>query len=199
MAKRILLGKPANEDYGLYVSKTGADVVNASNVLTSSTNLMFDSRVGVGSLDLKYHGQGLLGVPGNNLATATDLNTSDTFATISFTNEGFVPFVIVQWCLQSDLSGGVATKMYQASADFNTDSTRFFSSSGQGTTQQRLARAGVSYTVNSSNLIIRNNMIGELFISKSGTLGQTFSETSRSYVGGKSIAYAFLIFDLEGG
>ena len=197
MAKRILLGK-AGSDYGLFVSKTGTDVVDNSNVLTSSTNLMFDSRVGVGSLDLKYHGQGLLGVPGNNLATATNLNTSDTFATITH-SLGFVPFVIVQWCLQSDLAGGVATKMYQASADFNSDSTRFFSSSGQGTSQQRLARAGVSYTVNSSSLIIKNNMIGELFISKSGTLGQTFSETSRSYVGVKSIAYAFLIFDLEGG
>ena len=159
---------------------------------------MFDSRVGVGALDLKYHGQGLLGVPGNNLATATNLNTSDTFATITH-SLGFVPFVIVQWCLQSDLSSGVATKMYQASADFNSDSTRFSSTGGQGTTQQRLARAGVSYTVNSSSLIIKNNMIGELYISKSGTLGQTFSETSRSYVGGKSIAYAFLIFDLEGG
>ena len=193
MAKRILLGKPANEDYGLYVSKTGADVVNASNVLTSSTNLMFDSRVGVGALDLKYHGQGLLGVPGNNLATATDLDTSDTFATITH-SLGFVPFVIVQWCLQSDLSSGVATKMYQATADFNTDSTRFFGGGGQSTTSQRLARAGVSYTVNSSTLIIRNNMIGELFISKSGS-----SETGRSYVGGEGIAYAFLIFDLEGG
>ena len=198
MAKRIILGKPASEDHGLYVSKSGTDVVNNSNVLTSSTNLMFDSRVGVGALDLKYHGQGLLGVPGNNLATASNLNTSDTFATITH-SLGFVPFVIVQWCLQSDLAGGVATKMYQASADFNSDSTRFSSTGGQGTTQQRLARAGVSYTVNSSSLIIKNNMIGELFISKSGTLGQTFSETSRSYVGGKSIAYAFLIFDLEGG
>jgi hypothetical protein len=193
MAKRIILGKPAGEDYGLYVSKTGADVVNASNVLTSSTNLMFDSRVGVGALDLKYHGQGLLGVPGNNLATATDLDTSDTFATITH-SLGFVPFVIVQWCLQSDLSSGVATKMYQATADFNTDSTRFFGGGGQSTTSQRLARAGVSYTVNSSTLIIRNNMIGELFISKSGS-----SETGRSYVGGEGIAYAFLIFDLEGG
>ena len=82
---------------------------------------------------------------------------------------------------------------------FNTDSTRFFSSSGQGTTQQRLASAGVSYTVNSTTLTITNNMIGELFISKSGSLGQTFSETGRSYVGGEGIAYAFLIFDLEGG
>ena len=125
MAKRIILGKPASEDHGLYVSKSGTDVVNNSNVLTSSTNLMFDSRVGVGSLDLKYHGQGLLGVPGNNLATATNLNTSDTFATITHPL-GFVPFVIVQWCLQSDLAGGVATKMYQASADFSFHAFPFF-------------------------------------------------------------------------
>ena len=197
MAKRILLGK-AGSDYGLFVSKTGTDVVDNSNVLTSSTNLMFDSRVGVGSLDLKYHGQGLLGVPGNNLATATNLNTSDTFATITH-SLGFVPFVIVQWCLQSDLAGGVATKMYQASADFNTDSTRSSFTGGSTFSSQRLARAGVSYTVNSSSLVITNNMIGELFISKSGTVGGSSSETSRSYVGGKSIAYAFLIFDLEGG
>jgi hypothetical protein len=198
MAKRIILGKPASEDHGLYVSKSGTDVVNNSNVLTSSTNLMFDSRVGVGSLDLKYHGQGLLGVPGNNLATATNLNTSDTFATITHPL-GFVPFVIVQWCLQSDLAGGVATKMYQASADFNSDATRNSFTGGNTFSTQRLARAGVSYTVNSSTLVITNNMIGELYISRSGTVGGSSSETSRSYVGGKSIAYAFLIFDLEGG
>ena len=198
MAKRILLGKAGSSDHGLFVSKTGVDVVNGSNVLTSSTNLMFDSRVGVGALDLKHHGQGLLGVPGNNLATATNLNTSDTFATITH-SLGFVPFVIVQWCLQSDLSSGVATKMYQASADFNSDATRHQFTGSSTFATQRLARAGVSYTVNSSSLIIRNNMIGELFISRSGTVGGSSSETSRSYVGGKSIAYAFLIFDLEGG
>ena len=83
MAKRVLLGKPADDDYGLYVSKSGSDVIDGSGNLTTDTNLMFDSRVGIGALNLKFHGQGLLGIPGNNLNTATNLNTSDTSATIT--------------------------------------------------------------------------------------------------------------------
>jgi len=197
MAKRILLGKAANADYGLYVTKSGTDVVDGSNNIATATDLMFDSRVGIGSLNLKYHGQGLLGVPGNNLGTATDLDTSDTYATITH-NLGFIPYVIVQWCLQSDLSNGVATKMYPASCDFNTDTNRLFSSSGYGTNNQRLCRGGVSYSVNTTTLTITNNMIGQLIINSSGAFGTPFSETGRSYIGGESIAYAFLIFDLQG-
>ena len=108
MAKRILLGK-ASSDYGLFVSKAGTDVVNNSNVLTSSENLIFDSRVGIGSLPLKFHGQGTLGLP----STQTDTVTGDTFATITH-NLGYKPFVIVQWCFSTDVSNGIATKMYPA-------------------------------------------------------------------------------------
>ena len=120
MAKRILLGKPANEDYGLYVSKTGADVVSASNVLTSSTNLMFDSRVGVGALDLKYHGQGLLGVPGNNLATATDLDTSDTFATITH-NLGTADIMVQVYDITTEAN--IMCDIARTTDDFSTAST----------------------------------------------------------------------------
>jgi len=192
MAKRILLGKAANADYGLYVTKSGSDVVDGSNNLATATNLMFDSRVGIGSLNLKYHGQGLLGVPGNNLSTATNLNTSDTYATITH-NLGFVPFVIVQWCFQSDLSSGVATKMYAASLDFNAEANRNFAVFGNTYNQQGLVRGGVSYSVNSTTLTITNNFIGQIYISTVNGF-----ESSREYQGGESIAYAFLIFDLQG-
>lgn len=192
MAKRILLGKAANADYGLYVTKSGSDVVDGSNNLATATNLMFDSRVGIGSLNLKYHGQGLLGVPGNNLSTATNLNTSDTYATITH-NLGFVPFVIVQWCFQSDLSSGVATKMYPASLDFNAEANRSFAVFGNTYNQQGLVRGGVSYSVNSTTLTITNNFIGQIYISTVNGF-----ESSREYQGGESIAYAFLIFDLQG-
>jgi len=192
MAKRILLGKAANADYGLYVTKSGSDVVDGSNNLATATNLMFDSRVGIGSLNLKYHGQGLLGVPGNNLSTATNLNTSDTYATITH-NLGFVPFVIVQWCFQSDLSSGVATKMYPASLDFNAEANRNFAVFGNTYNQQGLVRGGVSYSVNSTTLTITNNFIGQIYISTVNGF-----ESSREYQGGESIAYAFLIFDLQG-
>ena len=36
MAKRLLVGKPNNEDYGLYVSKSGTNVIDGSNNLTKS-------------------------------------------------------------------------------------------------------------------------------------------------------------------
>jgi len=192
MAKRILLGKAANADYGLYVTKSGTDVVDGSNNIATATNLMFDSRVGIGSLNLKYHGQGLLGIPGNDLSTATDLNTSDTYATITH-NLGFVPFVIVQWCFQSDLSSGVATKMYPASLDFNSEANRSFAVFGSNYNQQGLVRGGVSYSVNSTTLTITNNFIGQVYISTVNGF-----ESTREYQGGESIAYAFLIFDLQG-
>ena len=192
MAKRVLLGKPANDDYGLYVSKSGSDVIDGSGNLTTDTNLMFDSRVGIGALNLKFHGQGLLGIPGNNLNTATNLNTSDTSATITH-NLGFIPFVIVQWCFQSDLSNGVATKMYPASLDFNAEVNRNFGAFGNTFNQQGLIRGGVDYSVTSTTLTITNNFIGQVFIKTTNNI-----ESSRTTQGGKSIAYAFLIFDLQG-
>ena len=36
MAKRLLIGKPNIEDYGLYVSKSGTDIIDGSNNLTRS-------------------------------------------------------------------------------------------------------------------------------------------------------------------
>ena len=104
-------------------------------------------------------------------------------------NLGFIPFVIVQWCLQSDISGGVATKMYTASLDW-TSTTTF--SAGTGGNQLH-TKGGVSYAVTSSTLTITNNMVGQMkrFLS-SGT------ETYRAYEGGVAIGYAYLIFDLQG-
>ena len=108
MARRLVLGK-AGSDYGLFVSKSGTDVVNDSGALTSGDNLLFDSRVGIGSLPLKFHGQGTLGPP----ATRTDTVKGDTSTTITH-SLGYKPFVIVQWCFSTDVSSGVATKMYPA-------------------------------------------------------------------------------------
>ena len=53
MARRLILGKPANASHGLYVSKSGTHVVDGSNNLTGADNLQFDSRIGIGSLNLK--------------------------------------------------------------------------------------------------------------------------------------------------
>ena len=188
MAKRLLIGKPSGEDYGLYVSKSGTDIVNGSNVLTDRDNLQFDSEVGIGSLNLKNYGQGLLGIPGNDLSTGSSIGASDSIAVITH-NLGFVPFVIVQWCLQSDISGGVATKMYTASLDW-TSETAFSAGTGGNVLH---TKGGVVYSVTNSTLTITNNMIGQLKRNLSSG-----SETGRSYQGGVAVGYAYLIFDLQG-
>ena len=189
MAKRIILGKPANASHGLYVSKSGTHVVDGSNNLTSADNLQFDSRIGIGSLNLKNYGQGLLGIPGNDLSTGTSIGASDTAAVITH-GLGFVPYVIVQWCLQSDISSGVATKMYPANLDWSS-TTSLYIGGNYGTV--RHTKGGVTFAVTNQTLTITNNFIGQLKIGSDSS-----GETSRDYRGGVAIGYAYLIFDIQG-
>lgn len=193
MAKRLLVGKPNNEDYGLYVSKSGTDVIDGSNNLTSRSNLQFDSEVGLGSLNLKNYGQGLLGIPGNSaLTSGSTIGASDSVAVITH-NLNFIPFVIVQWCLQSDISSGVATKMYTASLDWTSNAGQTTNNSAN----ELRTKGGVSYAVTNSTLTITNNMVGQVkkFFSLTGS---GFQETSRTTQGGVAVGYAYLIFDLQG-
>lgn len=195
MAKRVLLGKPTGEEPGIYVSKPGTDVIDGSGNLTSGINLMFDSRLGLGALNLKYHGQGILGVPTLNETTDTNLDTSDKVATITH-SLGFVPFYIVQWCFSTDISGGVATKMYTADVDWNTEATRNFAIFGTQYWQYQYSRGGVVTSANTTTLTITNNFIGQL---NYGTVAGFRDSGQDDSVAGKSIYYAFLIFDVIGG
>ena len=193
MARRVVLGK-AGSDYGLFVSKSGTDVINDSGVLTSGENLQFDSRVGAGNLQLKFHGQGQLGIPNyaENYSSLPNLAGSNTFGTVTH-NLGYKPFVIVQWCLTSDVSGGVATKMFPAfHADFRVE----YEDSDYGQRVQTFRRdvgAGVWFEVTNTQLKIYNNMVGTW-------AEETYDNaiTSQEYSAGKGISYAFLIFDVEG-
>ena len=185
MAKRILLGK-AGSDYGLFVSKSGTDVVNNSNVLTSGENLLFDSRVGIGSLPLKFHGQGTISAPA----------TVGTPATTTITHSlNYKPFVIVQWCFTTDLSSGVATKMYPAMRyqffedDYNSD---------YGINEEEYESriyGGVTFQVTTTTVIIKNHFSGG---TKEYTVtGQGASQEIEN-ISPLEIKYAFLIFDVEG-
>ena len=187
MTRRLVLGK-AGSDYGLFVSKAGTDVINDSGTLTNGDNLLFDSRVGIGSLPLKFHGEGTLGLP----STRTEALTSDTIATITH-NLGYKPFVIVQWCFSTDVSSGVATKMYPAMnfywVEEDTD-TEF------GTNTQVFEResvGGVWFEVTTTTLKIYNNFAGERsFATLDGVL------EDEEDISPLEIKYAFLIFDVEG-
>jgi hypothetical protein len=185
MAKRILLGK-AGSDYGLFVSKAGIDVVNNSNVLTSSENLLFDSRVGIGSLPLKFHGQGTISAPA---VVGIPASTTITHSL------NYKPLVIVQWCFSTDVSNGIATKMYPAmyfnffEDDYNSD---------YGISEEEYESrlyGGVGFQVTTTTLVIKNYFSGgtkEYIVT-----GQGASQEIEN-ISPLAINYAFLIFDVEG-
>jgi hypothetical protein len=90
MANRILIGSRATGGYGLYVGKSG------QNVLTTTEPMQFDSRMGASAI-VQSFGQNSISGGG----------TSD------FThNLGYNPLFAVRWNLPSDLSSGVAQRVY---------------------------------------------------------------------------------------
>ena len=193
MGRKLLLGK-AGSDYGLFVSKTEivggvsvtTDVVNDSGVLTSGDNLLFDSRVGVGSLPLKFHGQGTISAPA---LVGTPATTTITHGL------NYKPFVIVQWCFSTDVTNGVATKMYPAMRysffedDYNSD---------YGNSEEEYESriyGGVSFQVTTTTVIIKNHFSGgrkEYIVTGQGA-SQEYED-----IDPLEIKYAFLIFDVEG-
>ena len=103
MSNRVLLGQRGS-DYGLFVSKPGEDVEDA----TDATNLSFDSRA-VGSLFVAggttpLKGEGSLAAPTSGYVQGTISHSL-----------GYIPAYAVRWCYASDLSSGVAQRMYNPS------------------------------------------------------------------------------------
>lgn len=111
MANRVIVGKRGS-DYGVFASKSGVDVTDT----TLTTPLSFDSRAAT-SLNLHSFGQGIV-VAYNDGNGATQ--QSITFGGVTYTsstatithNLGFVPAFAVRWNRYSDLSSGVAPKVY---------------------------------------------------------------------------------------
>ena len=188
MSRRVLLGK-AGSDYGLFVSKDDTDVMNDDGTLSSGSILQFDSRVGIGSLPLKFHGQGQLGRP----STISEGVTSDTFATITH-GLNYKPFCIVQWCLSTDVSNGVATKMYPAMHYYWEIITEETENQGGNVTRfEKEIVGGVWYEVTNTTLKIYNNFAGEQAAEKlDGVIQEEGTDDPLI------INYAFLIFDVEG-
>ena len=88
MANRILAGNRASGGYGLYVSKTGEDV------LTTTEGLAFDSRAG-NSTGIKTMGQG------------TTTSTAEIVHGLSYE-----PLFAVRWCTSAEITNNVATKVF---------------------------------------------------------------------------------------
>ena len=89
MANRILMGNRATGGYGLYVSKTG------DNVLDTTNPLAFDSRTGTGWA-VKDYGQFIISAGGANVTKTHNL--------------GYNPLVAVRWA--TSITSGVATTVF---------------------------------------------------------------------------------------
>lgn len=103
MANRVLLGNRATGGYGLYVSKTG------ENVLNTTSTMAFDSRTGTG-WTVKQVAQG-------TLAGSSSTASGDGM----LHSLGYVPLFAVRWCTASEITGGVATKVFTAAHAYATD------------------------------------------------------------------------------
>lgn len=134
MANRILAGKRATGGHGLYVSRTGEDV------LTTTNPLAFDSRAG-NSPVIHDAGEGILSA-----------STANAQATITH-NLGYTPLFAVRWCTQDEISGGVATKVFDPRYSHMVSITY-----PEGIADIHLEPYGIFVTPSSSTLIIRKFM-----------------------------------------
>ena len=127
MANRVLMGNRATGGYGLYVSKTGDDV------LTTTNPLAFDSRTGTGWA-VKDYGQFIISAGGADVTKTHNL--------------GYNPLVAIRW--SSSISSGVATTV------FNPCQSRFERET-RAPASITDTNAGLSWAhVDTNSIIIRN-------------------------------------------
>ena len=118
MANRVLLGKRGTSDFGLFVSRSG------DNVLTTTNPLSFDSRAPT-SLTVNSFGQGILVPSGltNSGGTAlsytfegTSYTSSSTSGQASIThNLGYVPAFAIRWNTGAEMGFRVPSALIPSS------------------------------------------------------------------------------------
>tara|TARA_B100000282_G_scaffold236885_1_gene179386 strand:+ start:1534 stop:2073 length:540 start_codon:yes stop_codon:yes gene_type:complete len=175
MSRRIVLGKVNSSDHGLFVSKSGVDIVDSSGNLTSAGNQLFNSKFGDGNFTLKRKGQ--VAISGGS--------SSGTSTTITH-NLGYRPLTFIQFCYGNELSSGVATKM-------RTPYMHLYNASGPLVSGNFLGgffvyNFGLSVVINTNNITLTNHGYN---------LGSTSSTVVGKYVDSNKIGtiyVAYLIF-----
>lgn len=189
MANRVLLGQRGS-DYGLFVSQNGANVADTS----ATTPLSFDSRA-VRGMVIHAKGEGSLAPYATNDASGVDNPTSTTISH----NLGYVPLYAVRWCYASDLTSGVANRMYTPSHARNNDYGYDLVEEDESTWDQ-ISLGGVTTTASTTTLTIYNHEFGynvEVGDDAAGTAPNEEFGTNK-----QTIYYAYIIFkakDFTGG
>ena len=182
MGNRVILGKRGS-DFGLFVSQNKEDVTDT----TDNTPLAFDSRA-VRGLIVHAKGEGSI--------AATNPSTKATIAH----GLGYTPTVAVRWAYASDLSGGVAQRMYSPSYKFIAEAGFDQLDDEETSEWEERSDVGINVTVNSTNLLIENFEFGntiEVFEDQAGTAPAEVTGEHR-----QTIYYAYIIFkakDFTGG
>lgn len=178
MSKRIVLGKVASNDYGLYVGKPGVDIIDSNGDLPAGNNIIFSSSLNQpGGWILKYKGEFSLSSP-----TTTTPNTQ----TITH-NLNYRPLVVVQYCYANELSSGVATTMRTPYYFYYDIDDEGLEGGGSGT---QVYQFGVTYYVNTTQLIVSNYGYHSLIGNPDDFLSHNSNYTGTAYV-------AYLIFGVQ--
>lgn len=185
MANRVLVGKRGSE-FGLFVSRSGVDVTDTS----LTTPLSFDSRAAT-SLNVHSFGQGILtafndgnGAPQQSITFGGVTYTSST-VTITH-NLGFVPAFAVRWNRYSDLSSGLATKVYSPFITNRQEETTEGDDDEAETNTISDADGGLDAVMSSTTLELENANRDYHNINSSTTVGDS-----------AAICYAYVIFKEE--
>ena len=129
MANRVLMGNRATGGYGLYVSKTGDDV------LTTTNPMAFDSRTGTGWA-VKDYGQFIISAGGADVTKTHNL--------------GYNPLVAIRW--STSITSGVSTLVFNPCASFDEREREV-----GGQANIRETSSGLSWShVNTNSIIIKN-------------------------------------------
>ena len=129
MANRVLMGNRATGGYGLYVSKTGDDV------LTTTNPMAFDSRTGTGWA-VKDYGQFIISAGGADVTKTHNL--------------GYNPLVAIRW--STSITSGVSTLVFNPCESFDE---RERESGGQANITE--TSSGLTWShVNTNSIIIKN-------------------------------------------
>ena len=184
MANRVLLGKRGTSDFGLYVSRNGVDVADT----TLTTPLAFNSDQ-ANSLLVHSYGQGLL-VPKFELPGGA--SGSFTFGGVTYTQDqitintglNYDPAYAVRFCRVSDLSNGVATKVWSPHW-FYYEEIECLEESDDGNCEEEETvshEGGLSAYLDNNDLILENN------------LDQDDGNQPNSYDNNTVLCYSYVIF-----
>jgi hypothetical protein len=199
MANRVLVGKRGS-DFGLFVSKSGDDVVTTSNALAFDSRAAFDLKpiaYGQGSINAHQTVDGkVASLYGQDAKTYyTNNNTASQVGRVSH-NQSFTPLVAVRWSYADDLDGSNRAQISFPPMKHlsNAFGSRIVQQGNFGFSAQKLLNnqigLGFDFEVDSNYIYFLSYECGMRALDSTRTI-------TRTIYTGRTIYYAYVVFDQE--